>query len=148
MPQANIEIPGLGTFSPNYWESGELGCFEQLIAFRNSTPKLVVYPHGNKPPSLESQQELHDRFQRFSAQIKPALTDFPTRLRGECRRYKIPCDHLSDAQIIQELQWTNINLDPGGTIECYARLPELTTNFDVSFGFNRQMQLYRLQFDG
>ncbi len=148
MPNDKIEIPGLGTFVPDYWESGELGCFKQIIAFRNSTPQLVVYPTGEQPPTPDAQQELRDRFQRFSAQVDEALSNFPARLRQECRRYEIPCDHLSDRQILDELSWTNINLDPSGTIECYARLPTVTTNYDISFGFNRQMSLYRVQFDG
>lgn len=148
MPNDKIEIPGLGTFVPDYWESGELGCFKQIIAFRNSAPELVVYPNGTKPPSLETQHELLDRFQRFSAQVEEALTNFPTQLREECRLYEIPCDHVSDRQMLDELSWTNIKLDPGGTIECYARLPTVTTNYDISFGFNRQMRLYRVQFDG
>jgi len=148
MTHENIEIPGLGTFSPSFWESGQLACFQQLIAFGNSAPKLVVYPNGTKPPSLETQQELRDRFQRFLAQVEQSLTNLPTRLREECRLYEIPCDHLSDRQMLDELSWTNINLDPSGTIECYAKLPTLTTNYDISFAFDRQMRLYRVQFDG
>lgn len=143
-----IEIPNLGTFTPQDRESGEFGCYQLQIEFRNSTPKLTIYPHKEQPPSIARRAELRDRFERFSAQIDQSLEAFPAALRRECRRMNINHDHLSDAQIINDLQWTNINLDPSGSIECFASLPALTNHFDISFGFNQQLQLYRLQFDG
>lgn len=148
MSKNPIEIPDLGLFEPYFLESGELFYYFRKIEFKNSFPKLVVYPDDVGPSKMKNRQELKERFLRFTEKIDIAMSAFPGLLRKECREYRISESQISDKQLVADLDWTNINLDPGGTIECYATNLAVSNNFDISFGFTNQIVLYRLQFDG
>jgi len=143
-----IQIGELGEFSPNLMESGELICYSRTIEFRGSTAELSVYPEGNRPPSDESAARLATRLSQFTENVESQMHKFVTLLRAECREYIIDVSAMTDSQLIENLEWTNINLDPKGTIECYARNLSVTNNFDISLGFSDDFTLYRLQFDG
>jgi hypothetical protein len=148
MSKTTIEILGLGLFEPYFTDSGELFYYFQIIEFRNSKPELVVYPKRERPPKPKVMKELGARFLRFTEMVDVAMNSFPKLLRDECANYCIDTGKISDEQMVANLDWTNINLDPSGTIECYAKNLIVSCNFDISFGFTGEVELYRLQFDG
>jgi hypothetical protein len=76
------------------------------------------------------------------------LTAIPHALRAACKKYQIEIDDVTDTELIENLEWENIKLDPSGTVECYVRNSRVTTNYDIALGFDKHHKLYKLHFDG
>ncbi len=53
-----------------------------------------------------------------------------------------------DADIIGNIRWHNVKLDPDGRIECYTSNPLVSDNFDIVLGFSSDMRLAYVHFDG
>jgi len=136
-----IDLPKVGELAPKYFDSGELLCFARRIQFRNCSPELIVYPAEDGVLPRESMQDLSSRYFRFLGEVDVALIALPKLLRAECQNYEITVDHLSDSELIANLEWENIKLDPSGTVECYARNVRVTANFDIAIGFDKAFKL-------
>ena len=143
-----VELPLIGTFEPQFLSSGELLCFGCKVNFRSSTPELIVNPDSNGNVSPVAAEHLSSRYRAFINAAETALASLPTLLREECKNYEIPTDQIADTDIISQLEWQNIKLDPSGTIECYVSNEQITNNFDIVIGFDENHRLYELHFDG
>ena len=148
LPMTPVDLPAVGILEPQFLESGELLCFTRRIELRKCTPELIVYPSDDGVLSSKSLQKLSSRYFQFSESVDNSLKALPKLLRAECRNYEIDINHISNSELIDELTWVNIKLDPSGTVECYAKHDGVTTNFDIAIGFNKRLKLYNLHFDG
>jgi len=146
----HISFPELSTFQPQRLEgSGELYCYMSLIRFRDSDTRLIIYPNPDGTAISEAQAaELARRFDRFQEALDTALTALPEKTRQLCDDYGIDLRKISDAEIVGNIGWQNVKLDPDGRIECYTINHRVSDNFDIVLGFSGDMRLAYVHFDG
>ena len=145
-----VDIQGLGVFQPQRFEqNGELYCFEQEIQFRGQTVDLIIYPDDDgAAPGPEARDELKRIFEQFDAKLDFALSDLPAKLRSLCAEYQIDVAHVTDEQLVANIDWHNIKLQLDGTVECYSSNGLVTESLDIVIGFTKDMKIEYVHFDG
>ena len=147
---ASIEIEGLGIFKPQCIEPKyKPYCYSQLITFNRQEVELIIYPDDDGSlPSQEKKAELRSMFSQFDSKLRESLTELPSHLRPLCADYEIDITKVSDEQIVSNMQWQNIKLQNDGKIECYSSNDLVTYAHDIVIGFDQQMRIEYVHFDG
>ncbi len=98
--------------------------------------------------NFPSVPDLEKRLLQVQGQVDEQLKQFPAVLRQVCDKYGIDISHLSDLDLVDNLKWPGIALDPSGTVECSAENTIVTTNFQIRIGFDQQMAIKDVYYDG
>lgn len=123
--------------------------FTKEHTFQGQITDLIVYANDDGSwPSNEQRAELIARFKRFEDTINITLKQLPGQVRTLLKLYDYDIDHLSDSQIINDINWDNIKLEPDGPIECYTSIPCLPVSFDIVMRFSPPDELEEVYSDG
>lgn len=146
----HVDFPDIRTFQPSYLETaGEPYCYKSRIRFRASDTELVIYPIA-RGASIDAAQaaELRKQFDRFQDAVDVALIELPPKLRTLCDEYEIDVRRVADVEMINNIRWHNVKLQPDGTIECYTSNRLVTESLDIVLGFSADLRLDYVYFDG
>ena len=147
---AESSFPDWSLFRPQRFEgTGKVYCFSAPILFRTSTPELIVYPNPDgSAPNDAQRQMLMERFRSFDRAVGVSLQSFPAHLRRLCADYSINVGQLTDRELVDFLEWSNVKLEPEGAIECYTKNLRVTDNFDIVIRFFPDGRIDEVHFDG
>jgi hypothetical protein len=147
--EVNIDVPGLGQFQGEYFESdGKLYCYSLKRQFKGRTVDVIIYPKDNgKDYKDDDKEEVIRRYELYVEKFDSAVAASIKLIRDKCKDYGNDLV-MTDTEIIQQIKVDNIKIEGEGEYESYCNAGRIDENHDLVLRFNSSMILIEVGFDG
>jgi len=147
--EVNIEIPGLGLFEGQHFESdGKLYCYLCKKQFKNRMVDIVIYPKEDGAAyTAKDKSVILSRYELYVDKFDSAINASPELIRSKSKEYGND-NKFTDNEIIKQIQVDNIKIEWDGGYESYCNAGKIDENHDLVLRFNNLMSLIEVGFDG